>query len=74
MTGFNDMPFVDRLTPPLTTVRLPLEEMGRIAARALLDQLRGALATRDRRSTLLPVELIVRGTTGRAWISAESRG
>lgn len=74
VTGFNDMPFVDRLTPPLTTVRLPLEEMGRIAARALLDQLRGALATRDRRSTLLPVELIVRGTTGRPWISAASRG
>jgi LacI family transcriptional regulator len=72
VTGFNDMPFVDRLTPPLTTVRLPLEEMGRIAARALLDQLRGAPATRDRRSTLLPVELIVRGTTGRAG-SGETR-
>ena len=66
VTGFNDMPFVDRLTPPLTTVRLPLEEMGRIAARALLDQLRAAPATRDRRSTLLPADLIVRGTTARA--------
>lgn len=65
MTGFNDMPFVDRLTPPLTTVRLPLEEMGRIAARELLAQLRGEAAVRARRSTLLPVELIVRGTTQR---------
>jgi LacI family transcriptional regulator len=65
MTGFNDMPFVDRLTPPLTTVRLPLEEMGRIAAQELLAQLRGEAATRARRSTLLPVELIVRGTTQR---------
>ena len=74
VTGFNDMPFVDRLTPPLTTVRLPLEEMGRIAARALLDQLRGAPAARDRRSTLLPAELIVRGTTARVGAGPESTG
>jgi LacI family transcriptional regulator len=65
LTGFNDMPFVDRLTPPLTTVRLPLEEMGRIAAQVLLDELRGEATIRNRRSTLLPVELIVRGTTRR---------
>lgn len=65
LTGFNDMPFVDRLTPPLTTVRLPLEEMGRIAAQVLLDELRGEATIRTRRSTLLPVELIVRGTTQR---------
>jgi LacI family transcriptional regulator len=63
LTGFNDMPFIDRLTPPLTTVRLPLEEMGRIAARVLLDELTGAGTVRARRTTLLPVELIVRGTT-----------
>jgi LacI family transcriptional regulator len=66
ITGFNDMPFVDRLTPPLTTVRLPLEEMGRIAATVLLDELRGDGVVRTRRTTLLPVELIVRGTTQRA--------
>jgi LacI family transcriptional regulator len=63
VTGFNDMPFIDRLTPSLTTVRLPLEDMGRIAAQALIDELRGEAAIRARRSTLLPVELIVRGTT-----------
>ena len=69
LTGFNDMPFVDRLSPPLTTVRLPLEEMGRIAATVLLDELRGDSAVRARRTTLLPVELIVRGTTCRAPLS-----
>jgi len=31
--GFNDLPLVDKLTPPLTTVRLPLADMGGIAAR-----------------------------------------
>jgi LacI family transcriptional regulator len=65
LTGFNDMPFVDRLTPPLTTVRLPLEEMGRMAANELLALLRGQPSVRARRSTLLPVELMVRGTTQR---------
>ena len=28
VTGFNDMPFVDRLTPPLTTIRIQHYEMG----------------------------------------------
>ncbi len=63
VTGFNDMPFADRLTPPLTTVRLPLEEMGRVAARVLLDDLRGEASVSARHSTLLSVELVVRGST-----------
>ena len=65
LIGFNDMPFVDRLTPPLTTVRLPLEEMGRVAAGVLLEELGVDAVIRARRTTLLPVELIVRGTTRR---------
>ena len=32
VVGFNDMPFMDRLSPPLTTIRLPLEGMGALAA------------------------------------------
>jgi LacI family transcriptional regulator len=56
--------FVDKLTPPLTTIRLPLELMGELAARSLLDALDKGAAVRARRTTLLPVELIVRGTTG----------
>jgi len=36
VTGFNDMPFVDRLTPPLTTVRLPIRDMGKAAAELLI--------------------------------------
>src|SRR5258705_4755809 len=33
LIGFNDLPMVDKLTPPLTTVRLPLAEIGALAAR-----------------------------------------
>lgn len=65
VTGFNDVPFMDKLVPPLTTVRLPLADLGATAARAMLDW----ISTPDRRTTaqaLLPVELIVRATTAPA--------
>ena len=35
VTGFNDMPFVDRLSPPLTTIRIHYER--REAARRLVE-------------------------------------
>jgi DNA-binding LacI/PurR family transcriptional regulator len=45
----------------LTTVRQPLEESGRLAVRALLDQLQGHPTAR--RTTVLDLELVVRATT-----------
>lgn len=39
ITGFNDMPFVDRLTPSLTTVRIQHYEIGAQAAQLLLKQI-----------------------------------
>ncbi len=61
ITGFNDMPFVDRLTPPLTTVRIPHYELGREAGRRLVE----LIETPDSpaRATTLRPELIVRGST-----------
>ncbi|MBO2448837.1 LacI family DNA-binding transcriptional regulator [Actinomadura barringtoniae] len=41
VVGFDDLPLCEWLSPPLTTVRQPLEEMGRIAARTLLQLLDG---------------------------------
>jgi len=41
LTGYNDMPFVDLLQPPLTTVGLPYREMGAMAAQTLLARMRG---------------------------------
>ena len=62
--GFNDMPFVDMLEPPLTTVHVPQYHLGVESARLLLERLRddGAPAKR----LLLPSNLIVRGSTGPA--------
>ena len=62
IAGFNDMPFVDRLRPALTTVRVPQREIGKVAADLLLEQLGG---DRDRAATeiLLEPTLIVRDST-----------
>ena len=60
VTGFNDMPFVDRLTPPLTTVRIPHYDLGREAARRLIELIETP-ASPARETTLRP-ELIVRGS------------
>jgi LacI family transcriptional regulator len=37
--GFNDMPFIDRLRPPLSTVRFPHYQLGTEAAKLLLERI-----------------------------------
>ncbi len=61
VTGFNDMPFVDRLRPPLTTVHIPHYEMGAGAARILLEQIENPEA--PPRTNLLECSLVVRDST-----------
>jgi LacI family transcriptional regulator len=62
--GFNDMPFAEDFWPPLTTVHMPLREIGAEAARLLL---RGIEVGEQESATLtLPVSLVVRGSTGPA--------
>lgn len=61
VTGFNDMPFVDRLTPPLTTIRIQHYEMGAQAARLLLQRLERPEA--PGMSIQLGVQLVVRGSS-----------
>jgi LacI family transcriptional regulator len=63
ITGYNDIDFMSKLSPPFTTVRLPLRKMGMLAARNLLDWLGGA-APELGSQVLLPVEFMERGTTG----------
>jgi LacI family transcriptional regulator len=61
VTGFNDILFMDKLSPPLTTVRIPHTEMGVEAARILLDQLLGR--TTATKHAVLPIRLVVREST-----------
>ncbi len=65
VTGFNDMPMVDRFDPPLTTVRVQQYQVGRRAAGILLGLLQGGEPKRDGQHVVMPVELIVRGSTAR---------
>ena len=62
ITGYNDVDFMRRLTPAFTTVRIPLHNMGVLAARTLLAWLRGSQPPTGMQ-VLLPVEFMQRGTT-----------
>ncbi len=56
--GFDDIPQAVNIRPALTTVRQPLEKMGRVATQMLLDCLNDPNASMQRIE--LPTELIVR--------------
>jgi len=63
VTGFNDMPLADRLLPSLTTVRAQHGRAGEEAAEMVVGMLDGDAAPRH---AVLPVELVVRNSTGPA--------
>jgi LacI family transcriptional regulator len=60
VTGFDDMEAASILVPALTTVRVPMHELGYAAAQQILARVGGDAGTRV---TELAVDLIVRGTT-----------
>lgn len=62
IVGYNDMPYMDKLSPPLTTVRVPHAEVGAEAARILLRRLEEPGV--DPSTVALQVRLQVRGSTG----------
>lgn len=62
VVGFNDVPYMDKVSPPMTTVRIPHYDIGAEAARLLLDVL--ADPQRHPRSLLLPPTLVKRSSTG----------
>lgn len=61
VVGFNDMPYGERFSPPLTTVRISQYELGAMAARLLLETI--ADPGRPARIQLAEPELVVRGST-----------
>jgi len=60
VVGFEDSAVARYAQPPLTTVRQPIEEMGRQAARLLLAKVAGEAAGMH---LILDVELVVRAST-----------
>jgi LacI family transcriptional regulator len=63
VVGFNDMPFVERFRPPLTTVRIPEYEIGRRAAQLILSRIEQPAQHSE--TILIAPLLVVRGSTHR---------
>lgn len=59
--GFDDIPQAAQVHPPLTTIRQPLEDMGRRAVRMLLEIIENP--ERPPEKIELPTELVVREST-----------
>ena len=63
VVGFDDIQSAAYQNPGLTTVRQPMREMGRIAAKTLLHRIRDSASDSGRAEIMVEPELIVRGTT-----------
>lgn len=66
VTGFDDMAFIDRVHPPLTTVSVPYYEMGVASGKIMLGLLTGSeveAASNDDLSTRLPPSIVIRSST-----------
>jgi DNA-binding LacI/PurR family transcriptional regulator len=70
VVGFDDVPFVRYLSPALTTVRAPIEQVGREAVRQLVRLMNGQQAEA---LTLLRTELVIRESCGCLYPSANGQ-
>jgi DNA-binding LacI/PurR family transcriptional regulator len=64
VVGFDDSALMNSTDPALTTVRQPIEPMGRMVIEMLVSQLAGTKVAAE--EYLFEPELVVRGSTGRA--------
>jgi len=64
VVGFDDSGWLNCTDPPLTTVRQPIESMGKAAVALLVNQME--TATVQAEELLFEPELVVRGSTGPA--------
>ncbi len=64
VVGFDDSPVASRMWPLLTSVRLPIRDMGRLAAEKLFHRRTEKRAQNDDRTDVIPT-LVVRESTGK---------
>jgi len=69
--GYDDIPLADHVDPPLTTVRLPGYQLGRLAAELVATMIGDETASRPNLS--LPPELVVRRSTAPAAFAGSDR-
>ncbi len=65
VVGFDDIPMASVLSPALTTMRQPVEEMAKVAAGLLIDMQKGKKIATDE-PVVLNVEFILRSSTAAA--------
>jgi DNA-binding LacI/PurR family transcriptional regulator len=63
VVGYDDSAFMNCTDPPLTTVRQPIESMGKAAVALLVNQIENVAVYPE--ELLFEPELVVRGSTGR---------
>ncbi len=63
VVGFADLDFAAYMMPPLTSVRQRGYEVGRRAAKLLIDRIQGKFAQNGIQNVVMDCELVVRGST-----------
>jgi LacI family transcriptional regulator len=63
LAGFDDVPLARFLSPPLTTVRVPMQRIAALAVERLFERLDGK-SLRVRRHRVVRTEIVVRGSCG----------
>jgi LacI family transcriptional regulator len=64
IVGFADLDFAATMDPPLTTMRQKPHEIGRLAAKLIMDRIDGLVADNDEPTTIkVAAELIIRNST-----------
>jgi LacI family transcriptional regulator len=64
LAGFDDFDLAELTSPPLTVVRQPAQEMGRVAANLLFDRIERGECPQAGNRIVLPVELVLRRSCG----------
>jgi LacI family transcriptional regulator len=64
LVGFDDFELAELTSPPLTVVRQPAQEMGRVATNLLLDRITRGELPRTGSRIVLPVEIVLRRSCG----------
>lgn len=62
--GFDDVELAELMRPPLTVVRQPVVELGRMAAALLFQRLLATGTPEPQKKVILPVELVLRRSCG----------
>lgn len=65
IVGFADLDFAPMMNPPLTTMRQKPHEIGRLAAKLIIERIDGVMPDDDRTTIKVAAELIIRNSTSK---------